>query len=346
MSRWKPKVGDAYYFFDSDFNVTITHYDGYTWDEDRIAMGNCFNTKDDACAAAEKIKALLLSLQDNDENLQDNIQDMVTNTCQAMDKGKENVAKATCNFGKLPKLTAEVFDRPDCPVDAKIAVVNEDGSAYWGSFNTARPNFRGGWDGENGSWFSIPGKFDSSDWQNSLIKRPSKAAFDKLLKNYAEKQADAIWQKAREHRLSEQYHNGPEKTTLPDWCKVGEWVYLSNKEYDKIESIDDFGINLASGTIINKKYIHEEAVSARLRPWNFEEAPYQLKVKRNDWSRGAGEELTFLGPRSGKWGYLVGAYDNECFTFYSFEEMKILYRTLDGEPCGVLEHLENGTWVE
>ena len=130
--RWKPKEGEEYYFFDSASTIESERYEeDYIWDEGRIRMGNCFKTAAEAKAAAEKVKALLLSLQDNDKNLQDNIQDGVTNTCQAMDKGKENVEKRLAPLAIFHKLTTEVFDRPDCPEWAKYAAVDDDGIACY-----------------------------------------------------------------------------------------------------------------------------------------------------------------------------------------------------------------------
>ena len=146
------------------------------------------------------------------------------------------VANLQPEVATLPKLTAEVFDRPDCPKWAKIAVVNRNGKAYYGGYKDARINCSGGWCGlyeEQGKWERIGNDlFDASDWQNSLIERPAK---------------------------------------LPDWCKVGEWVYLSNAKYYKIEKVDSYGIILAGGIVIKTDDIHAEAVSARLRPYNAEE---------------------------------------------------------------------------
>ena len=104
--RWKPENMETYFYVGRDFEA----YNAI-WLEDfpektRWQKGNCFRTEAEAQAAAEKIKALLLSLQDNDETLQDGIQDK-----------------------QLPKLTAEVFDRPDCPKWAKYAAVDNDGMA-------------------------------------------------------------------------------------------------------------------------------------------------------------------------------------------------------------------------
>ena len=63
--RWKPKHGEAYYFFNSAFNVDRDPYkESYGWDNERIAVGNCFETREEAQAAAEKVKELLLSLHE------------------------------------------------------------------------------------------------------------------------------------------------------------------------------------------------------------------------------------------------------------------------------------------
>jgi hypothetical protein len=133
-----------------------------------------------------------------------------------------------------------------------------------------------------------------------------------------------------------QASNLPDKD-LPDWCKPGEWVYLSNEEYDKIESIDGFGVNFASGAIINKEYIHEEAVSARLRQYNDEEMMGLVgKVLRGC------VKFDFFA-------LIVYAESGEIQTnahCYTADELLNNGYTIDGKLCGVLEHLEDGEWVE
>lgn len=102
--RWKPRCTERYYYIRSRGDVDSVLWNNDAFDREYYEFGNCFRTKKEATKAAKKVKKLLLSLQDNDGNLQDNIQDMVTDTCQAMDRGKENVEKAICTFGNLPKL--------------------------------------------------------------------------------------------------------------------------------------------------------------------------------------------------------------------------------------------------
>ena len=213
----------------------------------------------------------------------------------------------TCNqlatnlqHDELPKLTAEVFDRPDCPEWAKIAVVNRNGKAYYGGYKAARINCSGGWRGwydEQGKWKRIGNElFDASDWQNSLVERPAK---------------------------------------LPDWCKVGEWVYLCNGTYSRIVSINDCHVNLENGISVGKNSIHEEMVPTRLRPYNAVEIP-DLPFEVTE--RNSNFRTTVVSCQGNK-VWLAGAS-----TAISTEELMRDF-TAKGELCGVLEHLENGEWL-
>jgi hypothetical protein len=131
----------------------------------------------------------------------------------------------------LPKLTAEVFNRPDCPEWAKYAAVDKSGVAF---FYENKPIFTGT------CYQSIIGatkiidssiKWDITNSQNILIERPA---------------------------------------TLPDWCKVGEWCYClddnGNGKYFKITKIKD---NYIYGEDWNIDYHHIR--QARLRPYNEDE---------------------------------------------------------------------------
>lgn len=123
---------------------------------------------------------------------------------------------------------------------------------------------------------------------------------------------------------------------LPDWCKVGEWVYLSNAKYYKIEKVDSYGIILAGGIVIKTDDIHAEAVSARLRPYNADEMKELVgKVVCTN------EDKTFLVLVHSGNTVLFG----ECW--HAPEDLTLdIYKFPDGSPCGCLEHLENGEWVK
>jgi hypothetical protein len=82
--RWKPNNGEKYFYVNLQYGEPRRD----TWlnadlDENRWENGDCFKTKQEAEYAANKVKDLLLSLHPE--------------------------------VATLPKLTAEIFDRPDCP---------------------------------------------------------------------------------------------------------------------------------------------------------------------------------------------------------------------------------------
>lgn len=213
-------------------------------------------------------------------------------------KGQEPVTD--CN--QLPKLTAEVFNRPDCPVWAKYAAVDSCRDAF---FYMEKPH------ASIKSWgfckFVYIDKFDPTDWQNSLIKRPAK---------------------------------------LPEWCKVGEWVWVKSAEsYEKITEITCTKI-ATKYFFWNVEAIGKTVFQTLLRPWTFEEAPAFLKCKDKD------GELCFSP--------LCFDYVKKDFCYYmngknidsvgvrDFREVAENYTQLDGSPCGVLEHFdpERGEWVK
>ena len=316
--RWLPRKGEGYWcVLDTTPMQTAWCYSQY--DIARWEAGNVFKTHDQALIASINIKSLLLSLHEP-----------VTD----------------CN--QLPKLTAEVFDRPDCPEWARYAAVDRNGNAF---FYDTKP----GWElpsqlrEEQTIWFTgkingikrIPGKFDAANWQNSLIERPSKAAFDKLLKNYAEEQANKILQIARESRLSEQYHNGPvEENTLPEWVEVGGYVFDPARGYGKIiiGSVNACHIQFEC---MEASFLPEDFAGfkqARLRPWNFEEAPFAVKCRHSI----TANEFQVAKLNSAGDGYTVA----DCCCDVTLQGMAIYYEQMDGSPCGVLEHRENGEWVK
>lgn len=57
--KWKPKIGEVYVFVNSELFVEKTSNDGFELDEAHFRCGNCFRTKEEAEAMAEKVKKLL-----------------------------------------------------------------------------------------------------------------------------------------------------------------------------------------------------------------------------------------------------------------------------------------------
>jgi hypothetical protein len=215
-----------------------------------------------------------------------------------------------CNDGEvanLPKLTAEVFDRPDCPEWAKWAAVDEDGKARFHAEEPFVPTkFTGtSWCSEGNDSF-IDGKFDANDWKNSLIERP---------------------------------------TRLPDWCEVGEFGYdHNNKVYFKIKRINNESIVLqypynedVESNLYIEFFMAQNPTQARLRPYNAEEM----------------KALVGRVVKKGRNLYSVTAYIEELQSIIiaslssallNAELLIVNNMTIDGSPCGVLEHLEEGEW--
>jgi hypothetical protein len=133
------------------------------------------------------------------------------------------------------------------------------------------------------------------------------------------------------------WHEVEEKTTtkssqLPDWCKVGEWVYDNViREYaiiKKEESPQWYVDNVESGRI----------KQARKRPFNAEEMRGLVgKVIKTP------KDIAMVLGYSGERNKVCVATMNNYFTA---EALLAVGATLNGNPCGKLEHLENGEWVE
>lgn len=70
--RWKPEKNDLYFFVSSAGDIIPDRADDdFASYKGRFGFGNYFRSRSEAEAAAEKVKKLLLSLQDNGDPLQD-----------------------------------------------------------------------------------------------------------------------------------------------------------------------------------------------------------------------------------------------------------------------------------
>ena len=201
----------------------------------------------------------------------------------------------------LQRLTVEVFDREDCPEWVKCAAVNMDRTAFFfgnvpnrGCSNPRR-NY---WSYHHSEMMQIPGQFDPSDWQNSLIMRP-------------------------------------EKKKLPDWCKVGAWVWNDEFGFGRVVNPHLLAVSIdwvKSG--IRGGALPEQLTPAHVRPWTFEEAPTMLKVRRiRETDSFDVLTLSFDCEYAEPVRYFATAR-NEYFGASSILE---IWEQLSGEPCGVLE---------
>lgn len=138
-----------------------------------------------------------------------------------------------------------------------------------------------------------------------------------------------------------------QKPELPDWCKVGAWVWFKgdkdtgyNPGYFKINAIGYNGkenvIDAEGDGIISMPL--SVVKQARLRPWNDDELKSKVgKVFEDDVKN---LTLCFRYHR-----------DNETLHFagkvMSAESLAESDWKLDGSPCGVFEHKnEQGEWVK
>ena len=115
------------------------------------------------------------------------------------------------------------------------------------------------------------------------------------------------------------------------------WIKDFNA-YFKVDRLDGL---LARGKDFcgsNYSVAIENIRQARLRPYNAEE----MKALMG--------KMIEKGPSMHIVTGLENVFGNECMVhvngcFYSANDL-LLQFTIDGKPCGVLEHLENGEWVK
>lgn len=275
--RWKPEMHEEYWHINEYFYADVTENDGYDIDKERIAIGNCFKAEAEAEAALVKVKALLLSLH------------------------SESVTE--CN--QLPKLTAEVFDRPDCPEWAKYAAINGFGSLCFFDNRPVIRDYAGnkywGVRSAEDSVENVNGNWDTTDWMNSLIERPTK---------------------------------------LPSWVEVGGYVYDARNGYGKIVSGSvkscRIEFNGGAGDFVPEAFA--KLKQANLRPYNAEELE-NLVGKVLETTEQTALVIGFIRQSS---RIVCGLMNN----YLSGESLLDLGVTIAGKPAGVLEHLEDGEWVE
>ena len=82
---------------------------------------------------------------------------------------------------KLPKLTQEVFNRPDCPEWAQYAAVDSEGKARWYQSRPWLSWHEGYWCGYDEK--SIPGKWDFSHWKKSIVEKPCHLGYTIITRN-------------------------------------------------------------------------------------------------------------------------------------------------------------------
>ncbi len=281
----------------------------------------------------------------------------------------------------LPKLTVESLAERgiEWPEKARYAAVNGGGELCASSMARFYENKPGhtavAWFDPVKQWqaWPIPGKWDASDWTNSLIERPAvvKAKLPEWCRVGVH--VDGYCKEMRIEKISDEgvllvevgidHHNCmpatfeslknnfkpvykksvPEETPekeLPEWCQVGAWCRnLDIGWYGVIRQIDDERLavtipdHLIDGEARYDWWNVAKVIPARVRPWMFEEAPPFVKTMENSDYQACCWYLN--GSHGEKVSYWCRV-DNIITT----DEMAQKFTQLNGLPCGVLEVVE------
>lgn len=126
---------------------------------------------------------------------------------------------------------------------------------------------------------------------------------------------------------------------MPEWVEIGGYVYDDRNGYGKIVSgsVKSCYIEFDGGAGDFVPEAFAKLKQARLRPYNAEEMKALIgKV--------------IVEKKSGDIGLVTG-YCNRKESVYAgrndfVADLLLSDYTIDGKPCGVLEHFENGEWVK
>lgn len=137
-----------------------------------------------------------------------------------------------------------------------------------------------------------------------------------------------------------------EEEKLPDWCKEGEFIYAipdnGKPFYGKISNMldDSHALVTIEGKTTIGIFTADAIKQARLRPWTYKEAIGKIVFWKGDYDYQENAAMIVGADTDGDFSlYTVGPVTAEELT-------KEIYYQPDGSPCGVLEHYENGEWVE
>lgn len=172
----------------------------------------------------------------------------------------------------------------------------------------------------------VPGQFDPSDWQNSLIKRPEK----KTLKT-------GDLGSALFSEFNERLEVMMEKKKLPDWCKVGTWVWCADCRAErKIEAINGNRITVRFPAPDATSYTGDVSEFKPIVPFTLETITPLLPLIVRE--KGSNTNFTSVIVHASTVGVWIGA----ASIAISYEQLMNNNERLDGSPCGVLEVAEVG----
>ena len=127
----------------------------------------------------------------------------------------------------IVKLTEEIFNHPECPADAVVAVVNSDGTAAWGNRAditlSGSGGFRAVYYSNYDTWTTIPGGacFDATDWQHSPVYKAG--ADPKCTEPAAPKLTHDVFSCSNPNGwtyvIRSQVEHGKTYTRCPEWAR-------------------------------------------------------------------------------------------------------------------------------
>ena len=129
---------------------------------------------------------------------------------------------------------------------------------------------------------------------------------------------------------------------LPAWCQPGQWVHNKRNGYGEIKSVREdrsscfIEFSGGAGDFVPEEF-KNVLKQARLRPLKAEEIyvlPFEVRAKNSSFR-------TIVVSCDGKKVWLSGAS-----LAITTQELSKEFTFACGSPCGVLEHLEDGEWVE
>lgn len=137
---------------------------------------------------------------------------------------------------------------------------------------------------------------------------------------------------------------------LPDWCKRNGYVYDSRNGYGKIKSVRDdrsacyIEFDGGAGDFVPEAFA--ELKQARCRPYNADEMKLLvgkvLTYIKNDNLNMVTDYINEVDEDDPSYHYCTVYVNGD---HYVASELLDEF-TINGSPCGVLEHLENGAWVK
>lgn len=145
-------------------------------------------------------------------------------------------------------------------------------------------------------------------------------------------EAETAAEKVKDLLLS--FQGTTQSKNLPEWCKVGEWVAYYEDDQYKYFQITGIELNRLYGKDGKFSFVCD-VEKARLRPYNTGEIPdlpFEVSYRNSNFR-------TIITSCEGNKIWLA------CSTTAISTEELMRDFTIKGNPCGVLEHLENGKWV-